>query len=90
MHEHTQSTHGHRGVAHPKLSLRTQIRATHIRPRQHPPVGNRFVSFVRARAAVCKVRMDLKIDPIPFPFSLLAPRCFPLTPPPPPNPPIQL
>ena len=22
--------------------------------------GNRFVSFVRARAAVCKVRMDLK------------------------------
>jgi hypothetical protein len=52
MHEHTQSTHGHRGVAHPKLSLRTQIRATHIRPRQHPPFGNRFVSFVRAMRCV--------------------------------------
>ena len=28
--------------------------------------GNSFVSFVRARAAVCKVRMDLKNDPDPF------------------------
>ena len=27
---------------------------------------NRFVSFVCARAAVCKVRMDLKNNPRPF------------------------
>ena len=42
--------------------------------------GNRFVSFVRALAAVCKVRMDLKNDSLPFPFSLLAggiPSLFP-------------
>ena len=40
-----------------------------------------FVSFVRARAAVCEVRMDLKSDADPFslftptflPFSLLLP-----------------
>ena len=32
--------------------------------------GNRFVSFVRARAAVCKVRMDLENDSPAFPFSL--------------------
>ena len=41
--------------------------------------GNRFVSFVRARAAVCKVRMDLKSDPIPFPFFLLAVRFLPFS-----------
>ena len=52
MYEQAQSTHGHRGVAHPKLSPRTQIRVTHLRPRQHPPVGNRFVSFMRATRCV--------------------------------------
>ena len=30
--------------------------------------GSRFVSFVRARAAVCKVRIDLKNDSVAFPF----------------------
>ena len=42
-------------------------------------LGNRFVSFVRARAAVCKVRMDLQRDSRPFPFSLLAPRVLPFS-----------
>ena len=43
-------------------------------------LGNRFVSFVRARAAVCKVRMDLKSDPHPFslfPFGREIPSLFP-------------
>jgi len=30
--------------------------------------GNRFVSFVRSRAAACKIRMDLKNHSGPFPF----------------------
>ena len=42
-------------------------------------LGNRFVSFVRARAAVCKVRMDLQRDSGPFPFSLLAARFLPFS-----------
>ena len=47
------------------------------------PTGKsfRFVSFVRARAAVCKVRMDLQIDPPPafslFPFGLEVSSLFP-------------
>ena len=32
--------------------------------------GNRFVSFVRARGAGCKVEMPLKTDAPGFPFSL--------------------
>ena len=35
-------------------------------------LGNRFVSFVLARAAVCKVRIDLKEHSMPFSFPLFS------------------
>ena len=51
--------------------------------------GNRFVSFVRARTAVCEVMMDFKSHSLLFPFPSSPRDFFPLPFPPSPNPPIQ-